>query len=305
MRLLAVFLITAMSAIIHALGDGLETGQIVFWRSFVALFPILVYMMLRGDFPQALRTSQPGQHLLRGLLGAAAITLFFLSLRHLPVANAQALGYLAPVLTLPMASFFLGEKLRREVVIAALLGFAGVILMLLQALGAPSENAAIGVAAGLGYSILMALLRVHVKKMTQLDRPATIAFYLALFASLTALTTLPFGWNIPDGRKIILLCLTGLLGGAAHIASVEAIARAPVSIIAPFDYSGLIWAAGFDLLLFRHLPGWIALLGMICITSAALLVTLAETTQTRHIRAGQDNAAAEKHRHQASGNRQS
>ncbi|RNF35834.1 DMT family transporter [Paracoccus methylarcula] len=275
LRLLAVFLITAMSAVIHAVGTGIELGQIIFWRSAIAMLPILVYMRLRGDFPQALRTSRPRLHLTRGLLGVATMALSFLSLIHLPVANAQAFGFLAPVLSLPLAALFLKEKLTLPILIGVLLGFSGVILMLFEAFEMPGDSALIGVAAGLGYATLMAVLRVYVKAMTRTERAATIAFYFALSGAVAGLATVVLGWTMPDTGQLAMLCGAGLLGGLAHIASTEAVARAPVSVIAPFDFTGLVWAAGFDLLFFQHLPGRWALIGMIAITAAALLVTFA------------------------------
>lgn len=281
LRLLAVFLITAMSAIIHAIGEGVELGQIIFWRSAAAIIPILVYMVLRGQFPQALRTTNPRMHVTRGLFGVVTMALSFLSLIYLPVANAQAFGFLAPVLTLPLAALILKERLTTPILIGVLLGFAGVILMLFNALELPGQGSLIGVAAGLGYAGMMAFLRIYVKTMTRTERTATIAFYFALAGTLAGLVTAVFGWTRPDAGQLAMLIGAGLLGGLGHIASTEAVARAPVSAIASFDFTGLIWAAGFDLFLFQHLPSPLALIGMVAITVAALIVTLLGNREPR------------------------
>lgn len=113
LRLLATLLITAMSAAVRQAAATLPVGQIMAWRSGVALIPILAYMALRGDLPAALFTRHPRLHLIRGGLGAVTMALSFASLAFLPVATAQALAFLAPVLVLPLAARMLGEQVGR------------------------------------------------------------------------------------------------------------------------------------------------------------------------------------------------
>lgn len=275
LRLLAACLITAMSAMVAVATREVGLGQIVFWRSAVALVPICAYMALCREFPAAIATCRPGLHLTRSLFGALSMALSFLSLAYLPVANAQALGYLAPVLTLPLAAWLLGERIGPAVWGAAALGFAGVALMLGAALEAPGQGALIGVAAGLGYAVTMAFVRVHIKSMTTSERPATIAFWFAAVSALAGLATLPFGWNAPSGEMMIWLVSAGLTGGLAHVAATEAVARAPVAVLAPFDFTGLVWALGFDAVLFGVMPDGLGLAGVAAITAAALMVTFA------------------------------
>lgn len=272
LRLLAAFLITAMSALVREVSGRVELGQLVFWRSALALVPITIYMAIRGQFPSALRTRRPGAHLARGIIGAAAMTLSFLSLTHLPVAQAEALGHLGPVLVLPLAALFLGEMLTTRTVLAVLLGFAGVLAMLWEGLAAPGEGTMIGVLAGLGFAAATAVSRIQIKALTRTDSPATIAFYFAVISALVGLTTLPFGWQPVGLHEMAVLAGVGLLGGLAHIAATEAIARAPVSTLAPYDFSGMVWAVLFDAVLFAVLPGPAGWVGIAAITLAGVLV---------------------------------
>ncbi|SDE00068.1 DMT family transporter [Limimaricola pyoseonensis] len=275
LRLLAAFLITAMSAMVAMATREVGLGQVVFWRSAVALIPICLYMALCREFPSAIAAKRPGLHLTRSLFGALSMALSFLSLAWLPVANAQALGYLAPVLTLPLAAWFLGERIGPMVWGAAALGFGGVLAMLGSALEAPGQGALIGVAAGLGYAVTMAVLRVHIKAMTASERPSTIAFWFAAVSALAGLATWPSGWDAPSGEMLGWLIGAGLTGGLAHVAATEAVARAPVAVLAPFDFTGLVWALLFDAVLFGAMPDGLGLLGVAAITGAALLVTFA------------------------------
>lgn len=274
LRLLAAFLITAMSAAVHQAAKSAEIGQIMFWRSAIALIPILAYMALRGDLPAALFTQRPRLHIIRGGFGAFSMALSFISLAYLPVATAQALAFLAPVFVLPLAARQLRETIAPALWVAVLLGFAGVIILLWQALSLPGPAGWIGVAAGLTYAITMAFVRVHTKHMTATEKPATIALYFALVSTCIGLITLPFGWTAMDQPGMVWLILAGLLGGGAHIASTEAVARAPISLLAPFDFTSLIWAVGIDLVVFAHMPGPSGAIGMAVIALAALIVTV-------------------------------
>ncbi|SFD80800.1 DMT family transporter [Roseivivax sediminis] len=273
LRLLAIFLLTAMSAAVHAAAKTVPVGQIVFWRSFLALGPICFYMHLRGGFRAGLRTRRPGAHALRGGLGAVSVALSFLSLAYLPVASAEALSFLAPILTLPLAALVLKERIGPTAILSVLIGLAGVALMLWSALELPTEGAAIGVAAGLGFALVMAVVRVQVKDMTRSEAPSTIAFYMSVITSLAALGSAPFGWTAPPPEAWVPLLATGIFGGLAAIAGTEAVARAPVATLAPIEYTGLVWALLFDVVLFATLPTWQALLGALTILAAAALAT--------------------------------
>jgi drug/metabolite transporter (DMT)-like permease len=273
LRLLATFLMTAMSAAVHAVAGQVPVGQIIFWRSAVAILPILLYAAARGGVGQAFRTRRPGAHLTRSLFGALSMALSFLSLAYLPVATAQGLAYLAPVLTLPFAAAMLGERMRAGIVLPVLLGLIGTGFIFGAAMAMPGEGATIGVAAALGYALTMAFVRVHIKGMTGTETASAIAFYFALTSALVGLATLPFGWATPDPATLALLILAGLLGGIGHIVATEATARAPISVLAAFDYTGLIWALGFDILLFHLWPDAREFAGAALILIAALWVT--------------------------------
>lgn len=273
LRLMATFFITAMSACVHKVASELPLGQIMFWRSAISIVPIVLYVIIRNDFPNGLKTKRPKTHLTRGFFGACAMALSFTSLAYLPVANAEALGYLAPVLTLPLAAIMLGERLTIPIISATLLGFTGVIALLWSSLETFGQSAMIGILAGLGFATLMAVLRVYVKAMTKTEHVGAITFYVSLIAGTIGLATWPFGWVSVSTELWPWLIGAGVLGGLGHIAGTEAVARAPVSVLAPFDFTGLIWALGFDMIIFSFFPDTLGIIGVVAITCAALLVT--------------------------------
>ncbi|PSL20090.1 DMT family transporter [Shimia abyssi] len=161
------------------------------------------------------------------------------------------------------------------------MGFLGVMFMLWEALEQPGQGALIGVAAGVAYACAMAFVRVHTKAMTKTETSCAIAFYFAIVATAVGLASWPFGWVPVGGTVLVALIGAGLIGGIAHIVSNEAVARAPVSALAPFDFTGMVWALGFDLMLFSILPGYLGLLGVFSITAAAMIVTFAKRPPLR------------------------
>lgn len=272
LRLLAIFLLTSLSAIVHALGNAVPLGQLMFFRAIVSVVPILIYLQIRGQIP-SLRTRYPGKHVVRGIVGAMAMSLSFASLATLPVATAQALGFLGPVLSLPLAALILREKVSAQVILGVLLGFAGMLMMLAHAIEAPRPGQLVGVLCGLGFALCIAFNRIQIKAMTATESTGAIAFYFTVAAAVFGLViSPPWIWALDLSQsQMLLIASAGLVGGLGHIAMTEATARAPVSALAAFEFTALIWATGFDMLLFAHTPGWLEAAGILTICLAAVV----------------------------------
>jgi drug/metabolite transporter (DMT)-like permease len=271
-----------MNAIIHAAAPSASVGQLIFWRSIFALPPILIYLALRRQLGPSLRTKHPGKHLVRGVLGCIVMGLNFTALAYLPVSITIALTYLTPILAVGSAILLLGERPALPVVIGVVLGLAGVVVMLVPGLAAPDVGSGflIGVAAGVGMAATNALSRVQVKDLTRTEPPASIALSFGVLSTLFGLSTLALGWPALDPATQALLVLAGILGGFGHIFVMEAVARAPVSLLAGYEYTGILWAFGFDLVLLGARPDLWAVGGATIIVLAALLVVLGPKTPT-------------------------
>ncbi|MEP3638999.1 MAG: DMT family transporter [Paracoccaceae bacterium] len=274
LRVLATFLLASMSACVHAAAKQAALGQIVFYRSLFALLPILIYAFWVTPNFASLKTKHPMQHLTRGVFGAVTMVLAFLSLAYLPVASATALAYLVPIISLPLAAHLLHERIAKPLFFAVIIGFVGVLLIVAPAFDTPDLNRSIltGTAAGIGYAIFMAILRVYIKRMTDTETPVSIAFYFALICTVLSVFAAPQTWPSVDSATLVALIGAGILGGLGHIAATEAVARAPLSVLAPFEYLGLIWAIGFDIFLFAQFPTLVTLMGCVLITAAAVFV---------------------------------
>jgi drug/metabolite transporter (DMT)-like permease len=278
LRLAATGLFAIMSLCVRLASFEAPVGQIVFYRSAFALPPIVVYLLWRRQFPGGLKTRRPGGHLKRSLFGCAAMFFSFVSLAYLPLALASALGFLVPLLVVPAAMITLRERPGAVIIGAALAGFVGIVLMLAPAFEGPSldSDTLIGVAAGLAMAVTTAAAKVQIKALTETEPPGTIAFYFAGVCALTGLATFPFGWASPMGTSLVCLIGAGIAGGVAHIAMTEALAHAPASTLAPFEYTAMLWALVFDAAVFGLLPAPVGLVGALVIVAAAAVVAFGD-----------------------------
>jgi drug/metabolite transporter (DMT)-like permease len=211
----------------------------------------------------------------------------FVSLRYLSVGLATALTYLAPILSIAAAMVFLRERPGATIFVGVVLGFAGILLMLFPTLvGAElRDGTLIGVGAGVAMAATNALSRVQVKDLTRTEPPASIAMSFALIGALVGLATALFGWVELPPRELMLLISAGLRGGLGHVLLMEAAARAPVSVLAPYEYTGIIWAFGFDLVLLGIVPTPWALAGAAVVVAAAALVAYGQGRFGRRVTA--------------------
>jgi drug/metabolite transporter (DMT)-like permease len=269
-----LFTLTAMNAIIHEASKVAPVGQLVFWRSVVSIGPVLIYLLVRRELGTAMRTKYPHKHLIRGVLGAGVMTFNFIALGYLSVGLATAISYLTPILSICAAMVFLRERPGAVVISGVVLGLGGIVLMLFPALVGTEmrQGTLLGVAAGLAMAATGALSRAQVKDLTRTDPPASIALSFAVVSTLVGLATLAFGWVALDGQTLLLLVTAGLLGGIGHILMMEAVARAPVSLLAGYEYTGIIWAFLFDIMLLGvALDAW-SVSGALVVVGAAALV---------------------------------
>lgn len=279
----ALVLLGAMNAAIHEAAKVAPVGQMMFWRSLVALGPIVIYLWIRGELHLAVRTRYPHKHLIRGILGAMVMLFNFIALANLSVGMATAISYLTPVLSIGAAMIFLRERPGATVMMGVVLGLLGILLMLYPALmgSEARQGTLIGVAAGLAMAATNALSRVQVKDLTRTDPPGSIALSFAVVSALVGLATLPFGWAELTPQVYGLLIGAGLLGGFSHLLITEAVARAPVSLLAGYEYTGIIWAFLFDFaLLGISLDAW-AVGGALVVVGAAAMVAYGQARRSR------------------------
>ena len=277
-KVLSVLMLSVMSALIRAAGSTFPLGEIVFFRSAFALLPIFVIYAARNELLGAVRTKRPFGHLGRGLLGIASMFLNFAALARLPLMDATAISFAAPLITVMLAALILNEHVHAYRWWAVGLGFVGVIVMLWPYLdiwsmfyvGSPART--IGAVCAMVACFTNAGTVIQTRRLTDSESTSAIVFYFSLTCGLAGLVTLPFGWVMPTHIELLGLVLIGVLGGLSHLLLTESYRHAPASVVAPFDYTAMIWAFLLGYVVFGELPSAFVFVGAAIVVACGLFV---------------------------------
>ena len=278
LKLISALLFAFMSALVRQLGDVAPVGQMVFFRSAFAILPVVLVYAIRGELATAMCTSRPLGQLGRGLLSVGGMFTNFSALTRLPLADATAISFASPLITVALAAIILKERVRIYRWSAVLIGFGGVIVMLIPHLDI-GRYAVIGgaaAAAGSMFAVISAFCNagtvIHTRRLTQSETTSSIVFYFSLICAIAGALTLPFAWHSPTPRELIALIALGVLGGFAHILLTESYRYGTASLVAPFDYTSMLWALLLGYWLFGELPDTLVYVGASIVAAAGLFV---------------------------------
>ncbi len=277
-KLLSVLLFAVMSALVRLVGDDIPVGQVVFFRSAFALVPVVAIYAWRGELAAALRTGRPWGHVTRGAISVASMFLNFASLARLPLIDATAIGFAAPLITVALAAVVLKEQVRLYRWSAVAVGFIGVVVMLWPFLdvaglvAAASTESTVGAACAITAAFTSAGSVIQTRRLTDSETTASIVFYFSLICTLAGLVTLPFVWTTPSAAELAALISIGVLGGLSHLLLTESYRYGPASLVAPFDYATLLWAFLFGYVLFGELPNAYVFAGAPIVAGSGLFV---------------------------------
>lgn len=266
-----------MAALLKATGS-LPPGELVFFRSFFAIFPIAIFLAMRGQLVEGLQTERPFGHVGRGILGTAAMGFMFYALTKLPLPEAVAIGYAMPLLIVVFGALFLKEDVRLYRWGAVAVGVVGVGIIVWPRLtvfsggGGPATDLAIGAIAGIVSAVFGAFAMMHVRNLVQTERSATIVLYFSITSSLAGLATLPLGWLWPTPAQWAMLVSAGIAGGIGQILLTEAYRNADVSVVAPFEYTSLIFSLVIGYVFFGDVPTITMLIGALIVVAAGLFI---------------------------------
>ncbi len=276
LKLISVMVFVAMVTCLKAAGF-VPPGQLVFFRSFFALVPVVGYIAWVGQMRTAFRTDNPMGHMWRGVVGVTSMALSFTALGLLPLPEVTAIGYGSPLLATLLAPFLLGETVRMFRLTAVVIGLIGVLVIVaprltLFANGWPDGGEGLGVAAALASAVSAACAMLLVRRLVQVEATLTVVFWFTALGALMALGSLPFGWISPDPAQAALLVGAGLFGGVGQILLTESYRHADASTIAPFEYTSMVFAIAVGYLLFAEKPTGQTLIGAAIVAAAGVLV---------------------------------
>ena len=224
---------------------------------FAVVAPLWLSLGGRWPRPHVLRI-----HLKRGVVVAFMAYTFFYALVRLPLAEAIALSFVAPLIALYLAALLLGETIERRAVVAALLGLAGVVVIIGSKLGTQDldRESVLGLSAMAFSTVLYAWNLVIQREQALVARPAEVATFQNGVVALTLLPLAPLLFVLPQGDTWHDIGAAALLATGAAMALAWAYARAETQVLVPIEYSAFLWAALFGWLFFREAlgPGTVA-----------------------------------------------
>lgn len=278
LRMAAMVCVALLSAAVKWAGHrGIPVFEMVFFRNAFAFVPIIAYIA-RTSGLSVLKTRRPVGHLHRAVVGLIGMTCSFSALQHLALTEATAFTFAAPLFMTALSALMLREPVGWHRWGAVLVGFAGVLIMVRPQ---PGHMNVPGVAFGLTAALGSALAMVQIRQIAVTEKGATIVFYFTLAGTVLGGMVSIFNWVAPDRLTLAVLIGSGLIGGVGQLFLTEAIRVAPVGVVAPFDYSQLIWATGLGFLFWGELPQPLTLAGAAVVAASGLYILHREIVRFR------------------------
>jgi drug/metabolite transporter (DMT)-like permease len=262
---------TLMTSLIKYLGDDYSPALQTFYRQAAGLV-VLAPLILRNP-GAAFRTTRPGILLFRSLAGTLGMVMAFWAYQKMPLAEANALSFTRTLWIVPLAIFVLGEKIGPWRMGATLIGFFGVLIML-----QPSIANAVGwpAAAALGSAALFAMTVTGMKVMTRDHSVAVLTVWSAVLGFVLAAPLAALEWRWPAPIDLALLSAMGVLGLATQVCYIKGMSLGDAAAMAPIDYTRLIFAILFGLVMFQEVPNLITMLGALIVIGSTLVITIRE-----------------------------
>ncbi|MGF1628969.1 MAG: DMT family transporter [Kiloniellaceae bacterium] len=283
----ASFLFALMNGAIRLLGDGwgaaggVEGGegmhpfQIAFLRNVFALAFMLPWLMHHGRV--ALRTNRLHMHFWRAGVGLVAMLCWFSAVAYLPLAEAVALNFTAPLFATAGAALILGEVVRARRWTATAVGFLGMLIILRPGLTEFTPLMTLPVIA----ACFMAASVLIVKSLSRTEESAAIVLYMNLLLTPLSLVPALFVWRWPTLTELALGLFVGFCAALAHNAFTRAFKLADASAILPFDYARLPFVALIGYFLFAEMPDAWTWVGAAVIAGAAIYIAQRESQVAR------------------------
>ncbi|MEL7550875.1 DMT family transporter [Pseudomonas protegens] len=270
---LAVLLFASHDTLSKYLSAFYPIVMVVWARYVVHTLLMLVVFVPRSGFSAVVRTKRPGLQLLRALCLIGTSLLFTTGLRYIPLAEATAVNFLAPLLVTALSVPFLGERVSRAQWLAVLAGFVGVLIVVRPggALFTPAILLPLGSALCFGFYQLLT------RKLSGVDSPTTSNFLTGILNSLIMSALLPFFWSTPTLVHGLFMIGLGTCGMLGHMLLTQAFRHAAPAMLAPFSYGQILFAGLFGYLIFDHTPDQYALVGIAVICLSGLAVAWAQS----------------------------
>lgn len=264
----AVGCFAAMDACMKQLTTNYSALQITALRAFFA-WPFIVCWLIASHRLEHLFKVRWSLHLLRAVLGIVMLAAFVYSVKTLSLADAYAIFFAAPFLITLLSVWFLKEKVALHQWSAIAIGLLAVIWMLKPD---GEQLLSLGALAALLAALCYAVSAITVRVLAKTDNSGALVFWLMTLIGLGAGALALPNWQPLSLEFLPWFLVIGITGALGQVFITEAFRLAPASVVAPFEYTALIWGIGFDWLLWQHIPSVTLLIGSSVIMASGLLL---------------------------------
>ena len=263
---LSVLFFVLMSVCIKATGDHIPLFQVVFFRNFFALLPLIFFIyFLKLNFRSI---NNYKLHIARAFIGVTAMSLFFVSIRYVPLVEMQTISYSSVFFITILSIFFLGEKIGYRRIIAIFIGFLGVLIILKPSTELFSNYSVLPLIASLFLSMAVIVL----KKILLTNNNILSVWVFTVLCTILSLFFYDENWVWPNNLDLSFMIASGILGFIAQICLTKSFQLADASILAPIDFSSVIWSFSLGYIFFGELISSDVLIGgLVIITSVGYI----------------------------------
>ncbi|WP_375398258.1 DMT family transporter [uncultured Sphingomonas sp.] len=267
---LGIAIFSSMDAVVKGLVLAIGVYDTMLWRTVAGIgLTGAIYLPRRRGWPSR---STMRVHLIRGTVGTVMAITFFWGLARVPMAQAIALSFIAPLLVLFLSVALLKETISRRAIIASLAAFAGVIVIMAgQAATSPSPDRFAGIVAILCSAVCYAYNIVLMRQQALVAGPSEVAFFQSVIVGLLLLVAAPLLAHVPDARHAGPIVLAAVLGTLSLLILAWAYARGEASYLAPTEYTAFIWASLWGWVMFHESVAPYTLAGAMMIIAGCLI----------------------------------
>lgn len=247
-----MFLFSGVDTMGKFLTETLHPVQIVWCRQFGLLLGVLVLIAIRGR--SVLHSSHPKLQITRGVLAACSATMFIVGVSYVPLADAVAITFVAPFMVTVMGALILREPVGMRRWTAVTVGFLGTLIVIRPGMGVIHPAAGLLILAASAFALRQVLSRV----LAGDDKTQTTIAYTAIVSWTMLTIPLPFFWQTPStGLEVGLLVGMAVAAAIAETLVIMALNAAQAVVVAPLQYSLLLWGTLYGFFVFGQLPdGW-------------------------------------------------
>lgn len=271
-----VLCLSVSDALAKWLGSFYPAIQLLFLRGVIAL-PIVLMLILWKEGKPSLFTHNLGVHSIRGLLNLVSACSFYFGLTLLPLAEATAIAFAAPLFVIALSRPLLNESVETRRWIAALVGFIGVLVVVRPG-GATFQVASVlPLCTAIGYALMM----ITARKIKGEESMLTTMLYIVFFQAVFSVALQPWFWVTPAPEHLLAFLGLSVFSTLGLTLITQGFRIGPVSVVAPFDYAGLFWAGLLGWLFWHELPDTWTYLGAGIIVASGVYICLRETRGSR------------------------